>query len=77
MGGQVECKALSESVKKQVQAYAASSSTVKMGESNSQDSLRLACHRHLYALGEHYNSIIPVQRHAIAYAIAENVKELE
>jgi OTU domain-containing protein 6 len=62
-GGQVELKALSESLKRQIHVYAASSPTVKMGESNGQEPLRLAFHRHFYALGEHYNSIIPIQQH--------------
>ncbi len=61
-GGQVELKALSESLQREIHIYAANSPVVRMGCYDGAKPLRLAFHRHYFALGEHYNSIIPLQQ---------------
>ena len=64
-GGQLEIKALCSSLNRTMMIYSADAPVVIMGEENlasnpSQLPLKLAYHRHFYALGEHYNSVAPI-----------------
>ena len=68
-GGQLELRALSEGLKCPIVVFSADGPTLTMGEEYAQSSddndwgkkkvMLLSFHRHYYALGEHYNSIIP------------------
>ena len=57
-GGQIEIRALSASLRRQIHIYDASTPVIVMGEDNVGNSpLKIAYHRHYFALGEHYNSV--------------------
>ena len=57
-GGQVELRALSASLQRQIHIYDASTPVIIMGEDNVGNApLKITYHRHYYALGEHYNSV--------------------
>lgn len=60
-GGQLEIRALSERLEKPIFVYSATSPILKTGEEfeSKATPLRISFHQHLYALGEHYNSLIP------------------
>eukprot|EP00919_Chromeraceae_sp_WS-2016_P075175 GHVR01177849.1.p1 GENE.GHVR01177849.1~~GHVR01177849.1.p1 ORF type:complete len:340 (+),score=100.77 GHVR01177849.1:242-1261(+) len=58
-GGEVEIRALSEVLKVPIEVYSASSPLVVHGEAFGGDPIRLSFHKHLLALGAHYNSLIP------------------
>jgi len=59
-GGQLELKALVHSLRLPIIIYTAEpkSPNVEMGSEYTGTPLRLSFHRHAYALGEHYNSVI-------------------
>lgn len=62
-GGHLELRALSLALKKQVHVYSANSPTalvIGQDEVKEDDSpIRLSYHLHYYALGEHYNQVVP------------------
>ncbi|KAL7500319.1 hypothetical protein ACHAWT_010485 [Skeletonema menzelii] len=71
-GGQLELRALSEALKVPIVVFSAESPPLTMGEEHYPDgedsegkdwskkkAVLLSFHRHYYALGEHYNSVIP------------------
>jgi OTU domain-containing protein 6 len=64
-GGQLELKALSNSLETCITVYEASSAPVlRMGEeyldgSSALPPIRLSYHKHYFALGEHYNAVVP------------------
>ena len=61
-GGQLEIRALCFCLGRKMEVYAADSPVLTMGEEAATDGrppLKLAFHRHYYALGEHYNSVVP------------------
>ena len=62
-GGQLEIRALCCALGRLVCVHSADSPVLIMGEEAADDAtlppLKLAYHRHYYALGEHYNSIVP------------------
>ena len=62
-GGQLEIRAISEALQVAIYVYAANAPVVRMGEENAHNTtpLRLAYHRHYFSLGEHYNSVVPIQ----------------
>eukprot|EP00252_Welwitschia_mirabilis_P023994 TRINITY_DN6946_c0_g1_i1.p1 TRINITY_DN6946_c0_g1~~TRINITY_DN6946_c0_g1_i1.p1 ORF type:complete len:333 (-),score=91.09 TRINITY_DN6946_c0_g1_i1:189-1187(-) len=62
-GGQLELEALAHSLKKHMIIFTGNSPEVEMGEEykSHKPSIMLAYHKHAYGLGEHYNSVIPVQ----------------
>uniref|UniRef100_A0A7S2JV22 OTU domain-containing protein n=1 Tax=Leptocylindrus danicus TaxID=163516 RepID=A0A7S2JV22_9STRA len=62
-GGQLEVRALASALKRQIIVYAVEySAPVIMGEEFvDEDPIRLSFHRHYYALGEHYNSVVAVE----------------
>ncbi|KAG6542239.1 hypothetical protein Mapa_016367 [Marchantia paleacea] len=69
-GGQLELGALSHAMKKHIVVYSAALPDVEMGKEYKEDtpegapllnpSVRVSYHRHAFGLGEHYNSVIPV-----------------
>lgn len=60
-GGQVELKALSHVIKKPITVIQADGPPLIMGEEyiDKGESLIVSYHRHMYKLGEHYNSVQP------------------
>lgn len=56
-GGQLELRALAQSLKVPIVVHSADAPELKMGEEFQRDPLQLTFHRHYYALGEHYNSV--------------------
>jgi OTU domain-containing protein 6 len=60
-GGHLELRALSMALSKQVHVYSAQSTTaLVIGEEvDDADPIRLSYHHHYYALGEHYNQVVP------------------
>ncbi|CAM9228093.1 unnamed protein product [Chrysoparadoxa australica] len=62
-GGQLELRAISESLEVAVEVYSASAPCLSMGEAYHQDDvapLRLTFHERYYSLGAHYNSVSSV-----------------
>ncbi|CAG9863334.1 unnamed protein product [Phyllotreta striolata] len=60
-GGQLELKALSNILKCPIKVIQAAGPPTLQGEQFKGDELILTYHRHLYRLGEHYNSTIPLE----------------
>ena len=71
-GGQLELRALSEALKVPIVVFSAESPPLTMGAEHDPDeednegkewdkkkAVLLSFHRHYYALGEHYNSVVP------------------
>jgi OTU domain-containing protein 6 len=61
-GGQLELRAISSSFETCIIVYEATSPVLKMGEeflSTEVPPVRLSFHKYYYALGEHYNSVVP------------------
>jgi len=71
-GGQLELRALSEALKVPIVVFSAESPLLTMGAEHDPDgedgegkdwskkkAVLLSFHRHYYALGEHYNSVVP------------------
>lgn len=63
-GGHVEIQAFVDCYEKCVRIYQANTSTITMGEEfkDRGPTIRVSYHRHYYALGEHYNSIVPPKK---------------
>ena len=61
-GGQLEIKALCASLLVKVRIYSATAPEVIMGEeiAGALDTLNVTFHKHYYALGEHYNSVVAI-----------------
>eukprot|EP00897_Mesotaenium_endlicherianum_P002273 jgi/Mesen1/2073/ME000151S01334 len=66
-GGQLELGALAQALRKQIIVYSADLPEVEMGSEYSRSDfsgpLRVSYHRHAFGLGEHYNSVIPMNQH--------------
>lgn len=63
-GGQLELGALAHALRQHISVYSASLPVVEMGkeyERGMVGPLRLSYHQHAFGLGEHYNSIVPVE----------------
>lgn len=61
-GGQIELRALSHILKCRIEVIQANSPPVIIGEEYKDGShITLTYHRHMYGLGEHYNSVEPYQ----------------
>jgi hypothetical protein len=67
-GSQLEIKALVNQLRVPIHIYTSDAPVVKMGQefAEEEDELLVAFHKHAYALGEHYNSIVPVDAPDIA-----------
>lgn len=68
-GGQLELKALASSLRSCICVYEANRPVLKMGEEfisagvgggAEAQPIRVSYHKHYYALGEHYNSVVPM-----------------
>lgn len=63
-GGQLEIKALSAALQRPIMVYSANAPVMCMNDSSAAVGevapLRVTFHSHYYALGEHYNSAIPL-----------------
>ena len=58
-GGQIELRAIAEALQRPIEIYEASTAPLTMGEQFVDgEILRVAFHRHYYALGEHYNTVV-------------------
>jgi len=58
-GGQLELRALAQALRRPIVVYSADAPVLRMGEAFEGQPLRVTFHRHYYALGEHYNSVVP------------------
>ncbi|XP_013402008.1 OTU domain-containing protein 6B-like [Lingula anatina] len=58
-GGQLEVRALSNVLKHPIEIIQAEGPPMLIGDEYKDDALLLSYHRHVYGLGEHYNSVIP------------------
>ncbi|EQC33001.1 hypothetical protein SDRG_09523 [Saprolegnia diclina VS20] len=56
-GGQIELRALAQSLQRPIHVYAAGSDVLVMGDDFSAAPLRVSYHLHYYTLGAHYNSV--------------------
>mmetsp|Transcript_25092 Transcript_25092/g.52168 ORF Transcript_25092/g.52168 Transcript_25092/m.52168 type:complete len:305 (+) Transcript_25092:150-1064(+) len=63
-GGHLELRAISMATERPIHVYSASSSTamiIEGGNNQQKDNpIRLSYHLHYYALGEHYNQVVPL-----------------
>jgi len=62
-GGHLELHAMVRALQIPVIVYSATSPEVNMGEEFNQPNLiplQITYHKHYYALGEHYNSVVPL-----------------
>jgi len=61
-GGQLEIQSLCNSLALPITVHTADAPDIVMGENflKTSKSIHLAFHKHAYALGEHYNSIVPI-----------------
>ena len=65
-GGQLEIRALCYCLNRKILIYSADSPLLIMGgdevmlDCDNKKPLKIAYHRHYYALGEHYNSVTPI-----------------
>lgn len=57
-GGQIELRAISNILKRPIEVLQANTPAVTIGEEFKADPIILIYHRHVYSLGEHYNSVI-------------------
>lgn len=57
-GGHVEIQALSHICGKPIEVIQAEGPSVITGDGDSESKLMLSYHRHIYGLGEHYNSVV-------------------
>lgn len=61
-GGEIELKALSTMLKVPIEVLQADGTLSILGEEYEGDPLIITYHRHLYSLGEHYNSTVPLSK---------------
>lgn len=57
-GGHTELQVLASLFQRPIQVFMAGEPTLTVGEQFAGAPLRLSYHKHMYALGEHYNSVI-------------------
>lgn len=60
-GGQLELRALAQALRRPILVYSADAPVVRMGETYQGQALRVTFHLYYYALGEHYNSVVPLR----------------
>ncbi|CAE7234287.1 Otud6b [Symbiodinium natans] len=59
-GGELELRALADKLKVRIHVFqAGADKPLVLGDSPPAGPLRVSFHRHYYALGEHYNSVVP------------------
>jgi OTU domain-containing protein 6 len=63
-GGQLEIKAISAALQRPILVYSANAPVLCMNDAEASledvPPLRITFHRHYFALGEHYNSVMPM-----------------
>ena len=65
-GGHLELRALSMATQRPIHVYSASSNKAMViesgggGDTSDDNPIRLSYHLHYYALGEHYNQVVPL-----------------
>jgi len=59
-GGQLEVQALANTLQAQIWVYTADAPLVQMGTEFSSGPIKISFHRHYYVLGDHYNSVEPI-----------------
>jgi OTU domain-containing protein 6 len=57
-GGHLELRALAGALRRPVVVYSADAAPLRLGEDENGEDILLSYHRHYYALGEHYNSVV-------------------
>ncbi|XP_074644147.1 deubiquitinase OTUD6B-like isoform X1 [Tubulanus polymorphus] len=57
-GGQLELKALSQVLRHPIEVVQADGPCIVIGDEHKKSVLILSYHRHIYGLGEHYNSVV-------------------
>ena len=66
-GGQLEISAIAACLEVPIWVYEVSKPILKMGTDNASAEkslpIKISYHRHFYSLGEHYNSVVPIQEH--------------
>ena len=61
-GGHLELRALTMGLKRPIVVYSADAPPLVMREEfQDEEEIRLSFYRYYYALGEHYNSVVPIQ----------------
>lgn len=61
-GGELELRALADSLRLQIRVHrAGEAKALELGKKGGGEPLQVTYHRHYYALGEHYNSTMPLQ----------------
>ena len=60
-GGQLELRALSQALHRRIVVYSANAPPLTMGcdIATEDEPIRVSYHKHYYALGEHYNCVVP------------------
>ena len=60
-GGHLELRALTHTLRRPIVVYSADAAPLRIGDEFDEEGeeIRLSFHRHYYALGEHYNSVVP------------------
>jgi len=59
-GGELELRALADALKVRIHVFqAGADKPLVLGDGPAASPLRVSFHRHYYALGEHYNSVVP------------------
>jgi len=59
-GGELELRALADALKVRIHVFqAGADKPLVLGDAPAASPLRVSFHRHYYALGEHYNSVVP------------------
>lgn len=62
-GGQAEIAALCKTLNRQIVVHSAFANDITMGVPNNDlEPLRIAYHKHYYALGAHYNSVVKIEK---------------
>ncbi|CAJ1367193.1 unnamed protein product [Effrenium voratum] len=57
-GGELELRALADALKVRILVFQAGAEPLVLGEPKAKTKLQVSFHRHYYALGEHYNSVV-------------------
>ena len=62
-GGQLELRALAMALQVPIHVFSAEGDIIRMGEEfhHTQEPLQLTYHLHYYTLGEHFNSVQPLE----------------
>ncbi|XP_067007557.2 deubiquitinase OTUD6B isoform X2 [Anabrus simplex] len=76
-GGEVELRALSHAIKCPIEVIQAVGPSIIIGEEYPGKRITITYHRHMYGLGEHYNSVKPYEEPSQEEEIVTNSEEIE